>query len=190
MASLKLLCFATWCLFRILCMVFFPYWYNFNFQTLKFMKSIINRSHQTNTWSIWKKYLLLVVVVKLRQFRWFFFFLLNMLLHDMQCQQYKLNNLWKSMYQCPIPQTRMSWEHCISVPYHKLGRAENTEWYWTRGTAPTSILSVFSATLYHSCLKVHGGVLIELCIFWDPLVLRINCLVIIAWLIALLLNPE
>ena len=32
-------------------------------------------------------------------------------------------------------------------------------------------------TLSHSCLKVHGGVPIVLCIFLDPLVLRINCLV-------------
>ena len=32
--------------------------------------------------------------------------------------------------------------------------------------------------LYHSCLKVHGGVPIEVCIFWDPLVIRINCMVI------------
>ena len=35
-----------------------------------------------------------------------------------------------------------------------------------------------SATLSHSCLKVHGGVPIALNIFLDPLVLRINCLVI------------
>ena len=33
-------------------------------------------------------------------------------------------------------------------------------------------------TSYHSCLKVHGGVPIEVCIFWDPLVIRINCMVI------------
>ena len=32
--------------------------------------------------------------------------------------------------------------------------------------------------LCHSCLKVHGGVQIVLCISWDPLVLRINCLVL------------
>ena len=31
-------------------------------------------------------------------------------------------------------------------------------------------------TLCHSWLKVHGGVPIVLCVFWDPLVLRINCL--------------
>ena len=31
-------------------------------------------------------------------------------------------------------------------------------------------------TLSQSCLKVHVGVPIELCIFSDPLVLRINCL--------------
>ena len=37
---------------------------------------------------------------------------------------------------------------------------------------------VVGCTLSQSCLKGHGGVPIALCIFLDPLVLRINCLVI------------
>ena len=42
-----------------------------------------------------------------------------------------------------------------------------------------------SNTLSYSCLKVHAGVPIALIILLDPLVLRINCLVIRE-----LLNPE
>ena len=38
--------------------------------------------------------------------------------------------------------------------------------------------NVMHTTLSQSCLKVHGGVPIALCICLDPLVLRINCLVI------------
>ena len=45
-------------------------------------------------------------------------------------------------------------------------------------------------TLSQSCLKVHGGNPIALCIFVDPLVLRISCLVIRELLNALFLNPE
>ena len=44
--------------------------------------------------------------------------------------------------------------------------------------------------LSHSCLKVHAGVPIALIIFLDPLVLRINCLVIRQLLTVLFLNPE
>ena len=45
---------------------------------------------------------------------------------------------------------------------------------------PTELYCILlhCTTLCHSCLKVHGGVPIVLCIFWDPLVRRINCLVI------------
>ena len=46
------------------------------------------------------------------------------------------------------------------------------------------------STLSHGCLKVHGGVPMVLCIFLDPLLLRINCLVIRELLNALFLNPE
>ena len=42
----------------------------------------------------------------------------------------------------------------------------------------TPFQNLEGVTLYHSCLQVHGGVPIELRIFWDPLVQRINCLVI------------
>ena len=45
-------------------------------------------------------------------------------------------------------------------------------------------------TLSHSCLKVHAGVPLALFIFLDPLVLRINCLVIRELLTVLFLNPE
>ena len=48
----------------------------------------------------------------------------------------------------------------------------------------------FMRTLSHSCLKVHAGVPIALIIFLDPLVLRINCLVIRELLTVLFLNPE
>ena len=45
-------------------------------------------------------------------------------------------------------------------------------------------------TLSQSCLKVHGGVPLALCISLDPLVLRVNCLVIRELLNVLFLNPE
>ena len=45
-------------------------------------------------------------------------------------------------------------------------------------------------TLSHSCLKVHAGVPIVLIIFLDPLVIRVNCLVIRELLTVLFLNPE
>ena len=51
-------------------------------------------------------------------------------------------------------------------------------------------LGVSHYTLSHSCLKVHGGVPIVLCIFFDPLVLRINCLVSRQLFNALFLNHE
>ena len=44
--------------------------------------------------------------------------------------------------------------------------------------------------LTHGCLKVHGGMLIILCIFVDPLKPRINCLAFRECLIVLFLNPE
>ena len=45
-------------------------------------------------------------------------------------------------------------------------------------------------TLSHSCLKVHASVPIVFISFSDPLVLRINCLVIRELLNTLFLNPE
>jgi hypothetical protein len=45
-------------------------------------------------------------------------------------------------------------------------------------------------TLFHSCLKVDAGVPIAVIIFLDPLVVRINCLVIRELLTVLFLNPE
>ena len=42
----------------------------------------------------------------------------------------------------------------------------------------------------HICIAVHAGVRIELIIFLDPLVLRINCLVIRELLNILFLNPD
>ena len=45
-------------------------------------------------------------------------------------------------------------------------------------------------TLSHSCLKVHARVPIALITFFDPLVLRINCLFIRELLNVLFLNPE
>ena len=55
---------------------------------------------------------------------------------------------------------------------------------------PKGVNFCVTDTLSHSCLKVHGGVPIALIIFLDPLVLRINCLVIRELLTVLFLNPE
>ena len=66
--------------------------------------------------------------------------------------------------------------------YHKY---ENMKVSWREGVDKETILVLVSTanksaslTLCNSCLKVHVGVSIVLCIFWDPPVLRINCLVI------------
>ena len=61
---------------------------------------------------------------------------------------------------------------------------------WGRIQFPIHWCILKVCTLYYSCLMVHGGVPIVLCFFWDPLVLRINGLVIRDWFIALFLNPE
>ena len=65
-------------------------------------------------------------------------------------------------------------------------------WCWRRCPGSLDCLMTCSSktTLSHSCLKVHGGVPILLCICLDPLVLRINSLVIREWLNALFLNPK
>jgi hypothetical protein len=36
-------------------------------------------------------------------------------------------------------------------------------WFWV-------VMGGYGCTLGHSCLKVHGGVRLVVCIFWDPLV--------------------
>ena len=59
-----------------------------------------------------------------------------------------------------------------------------------RRMVETKIWRKIVYTLTHGCLKVHGGVPIDLGIFVDPLKPRVNCLVFREFLIALFLNPE